>query len=76
MTSTEIIDATLKADVFFTPSELSKRWRGEVTVKTLAQWRSRNFGPAYYKVGNSVLYAAADILNWEQGQIKGQKERP
>lgn len=74
MTTTQILDATLKHDVFFTPAELSKRWRGEVSIKTLAQWRSKNQGPPYVKVGGSILYPAADLIIWEQSRLKGLKK--
>jgi hypothetical protein len=32
--------------------------------RTLANWRSRNYGPAYVKVGHSVRYFEDDLLEF------------
>jgi len=52
---------------FLTPRELSERWSGRVTVKTLANWRSglKPKGPPYRKIGSRVLYALSAIITWE-----------
>lgn len=55
---------------FFTADELVKRWRGNVTVGTLANWRSQGAGPRFTKIGNTVLYARADIEAYEKKQNK------
>ena len=34
------------------------------TRGTLAQWRSRNMGPAYVRFGNRVLYQGAVLNRW------------
>ncbi|THH37437.1 MerR family transcriptional regulator [Aliishimia ponticola] len=30
----------------------------------LAQWRHKNMGPAYYKLGRKVIYRGADLNAW------------
>jgi hypothetical protein len=51
---------------YLTPEELCDRWRGKVTVKTLANWRSKGEGPDYTKAGGAVLYRLEDIHAYEE----------
>jgi hypothetical protein len=30
----------------------------------LAQWRHKNTGPAYYKIGRKVVYRGSDLNDW------------
>lgn len=30
----------------------------------LDNWRSRNFGPPYFKIGGSVMYDRAELMKW------------
>jgi predicted DNA-binding transcriptional regulator AlpA len=43
----------------------------EIHIKppTLDQWRKRNQGPAYVKVGKLVFYRASDIRAWLQTRV-------
>lgn len=50
---------------FLTPAELSARWGGRITVRTLANWRSQGAGPPFTKVGGSILYPVDRLLDWE-----------
>jgi len=34
----------------------------------LAQWRHRNFGPAYIKLGKKVIYRGVDLNAWAEAQ--------
>jgi len=52
--------------MLLTPEELCERWKGAVTIATLATWRARNIGPAYVKVGRHVLYRLEDVENYER----------
>lgn len=36
----------------------------EVKVQTLQTWRSNKLGPDYVKLGKSVFYRTADVLEW------------
>lgn len=51
---------------FLTPTELSARWEGRITVRTLANWRSSASGPPFTKVGGSILYPFDKLLEWEE----------
>jgi hypothetical protein len=44
------------------PEEVAAYLR--ITTKTLAQWRWRQTGPAYKKVGGDIRYDWADIDAW------------
>jgi hypothetical protein len=47
-----------------TPKQLAERWN--VSVRTLANWRCANVGPAYLKInGTRVVYALSDIEAYE-----------
>lgn len=50
---------------FLTVAQLAERWKQQVTVATLATWRSRGSGPPFVKVGGKVLYRVADIVAYE-----------
>lgn len=51
-----------------TPQELSKRWDGRITVKTLANWRSdpARKGPTFRRLGNKILYPLSAVAAFEQ----------
>lgn len=49
-----------------TPIELVSRWRGSITLVTLATWRSRKQGPSYIKIGGRVLYPEEAVDAWEK----------
>lgn len=51
---------------FLTPKELSDRWEGRITVRTLANWRSSQSGPPFVKIGGGILYRITDVLAWEE----------
>ena len=34
----------------------------------LAQWRHKNMGPAYYKLGRKVIYRGSDLNVWAEAQ--------
>lgn len=34
----------------------------------LAQWRHRNIGPAFYKMGKKVIYRGVDLNTWAEAQ--------
>ena len=51
---------------FLTPEEVSERYRGEVTVGTLRNWRAMRIGPAFLKIGKAVLYPIDKLDAWDQ----------
>ena len=52
--------------VRLTPEELSARWRGRPSVKTLENWRGAGKGPKYEKIGRAILYSLPDIEAYER----------
>jgi hypothetical protein len=51
---------------FLTPEEVSERYRGEVSVGTLRNWRAMRIGPAFVKIGKAVLYPIEQLDAWDQ----------
>ncbi|CAJ0682357.1 hypothetical protein R77591_01800 [Ralstonia mannitolilytica] len=55
---------------FLSAEELVERWRGAVTLGTLANWRAKGRGPAYMKLGAKVRYPLAQVEAWEAANMK------
>lgn len=53
---------------YLTPNELCARYKGAISPRTLANWRSQRIGPAFVKIGGRVLYAVEAVLRWESGR--------
>lgn len=51
---------------YIDPPGLSERLG--IPVGTLANWRWRRIGPAYYTYGRHVRYLIADVEAWEATQ--------
>ena len=49
---------------FLTSEEVSARYRGEISVGTLRNWRAMRIGPAYVKIGKAVLYPVEELEAW------------
>lgn len=49
-----------------TPQALAERWQGQISLVTLATWRSRKLGPKYIKIGGRVLYPLDGVEEWEK----------
>jgi hypothetical protein len=54
---------------FLTPEEVSERYRGEVTVGTLRNWRAMRIGPTFVKIGKAVLYPVDELDAWDQKNL-------
>ena len=52
--------------IYLTPSDLVDRYKGKVTVRTLANWRSSGISPPYTKVNGRILYPLDQLESWEQ----------
>jgi hypothetical protein len=57
----------IQADLL-TPKQLSDRYYGTPTVRTITNWRHMNYGPPYIKIGKSVFYRLIDVEQWESRQ--------
>lgn len=62
--NTEKINTELLA-----PAELASRYKGRVTERTLANWRSTGQGPRFIKVGGRVMYPVDSVIAWEQRRM-------
>ena len=51
---------------FLTAQEVSERYRGEITVGTLRNWRAMRIGPAFGKIGKAVLYPVDELDAWDK----------
>lgn len=58
---------------FLTPYALHKRWGGAISPKTLANWRAKNIGPQWKKVGGRVVYPVQDVLFYEASSGAGNQ---
>ena len=54
---------------FLTPEEVSERYRGEVTVGTLRNWRAMRVGPTFVKIGKAVLYPLDQLDAWDEKNL-------
>lgn len=50
---------------YLTQDEVAERYRGLVSVRTLANWRSLRIGPKFTKIGKTVLYDEAELDAWD-----------
>ncbi len=55
-------------DAFLTPIDLVKRYKGSITLRTLANWRCQGQGPVYTKIGGRVLYSLHELQAWEKSR--------
>jgi hypothetical protein len=56
-------------ETFLTPEEVSARYRGEVSVGTLRNWRAMRIGPAFIKIGKAVLYPVRELESWDRANL-------
>lgn len=51
---------------FLTAKEVSDRYGGRISVRTLNNWRNIGNGPPFTKIGGKVLYSLEKLVEWEQ----------
>ena len=51
---------------YLTPEEVAERYRGEISLGTLRNWRSMRVGPGFVKIGKAVLYPLAELDAWDE----------
>lgn len=59
------MDVEAKNKQFLTPAEVVERYHSNISVRTLANWRSAGQGPAFSKIGGAVLYPISRLIEWE-----------
>lgn len=65
--------AVKMSGAYLTPKELCERFRGTISVRTLANWRASGDGPAFRKIGGKVLYPVESVEEWEHKRTRGNK---
>lgn len=53
------------AKQFLTPADVVARYDGNISARTLANWRSQGNGPAFTKIGGSIMYPLGKLIEWE-----------
>lgn len=61
------------ADEFLRTQELSDLIK--VPIGTIRNWRTRMYGPAGFKVGNTVLYRRSVVEAWLAEQERAETDR-
>ena len=51
---------------YLTAEEVPERYRGEITVGTLRNWRAMRIGPPFIKIGKAVLYPIEALDAWDR----------
>ncbi len=51
---------------FLTAEEVSERYRAEISVGTLRNWRAMRVGPTFVKIGKAVLYPVDELDAWDE----------
>ena len=51
---------------YLTQDEVAERYRGLISVRTLANWRSMRIGPRFTKIGKTVLYEEGELDAWDE----------
>jgi hypothetical protein len=55
--------------LFLTPAELVRRWRGQISEPTLANWRAARTGVPFVRVGRQPLYRLVDVERFERERL-------
>ncbi|AZO68009.1 DNA-binding protein [Mesorhizobium sp. M6A.T.Cr.TU.016.01.1.1] len=59
----------MSTEKYLTPDEVSERYRGEISVGTLRNWRSLRIGPSFIKIGKAILYPSPELDLWDQKNV-------
>lgn len=55
-----------KKPKLLTTAEVSERYGGRLSVRTLNNWRSQGKGPRFMRLEGKILYAVEELERWEQ----------
>ena len=61
-----VMEVYVAENKFLTTEEVSERYRGEISVGTLRNWRAQRVGPPFIKVGKSALYPVQTLDEWDR----------
>ncbi|QOZ55976.1 helix-turn-helix domain-containing protein [Bradyrhizobium sp. CCBAU 53338] len=51
---------------YLTPEEVSERYRGEISVGTLRNWRAARIGFPFVRIGRAILYPIDALDAWDK----------
>lgn len=54
---------------FLTTEEVVERYREEISIGTLRNWRAMRVGPPFVKVGKAVLYPVQELDEWDRKNL-------
>jgi hypothetical protein len=55
----------MSTSTFLTAEEVVERYRGQLSIGTLANWRVKRIGPDFVKIGKAVLYPLGSLEAWD-----------
>jgi hypothetical protein len=54
---------------YLTAQEVVERYRREITLGTLRNWRAMRIGPTFVKIGKAVLYPVEALNAWDEKNL-------
>ena len=54
---------------YLTTEEVAERYREEISVGTLRNWRAMRIGPPFVKIGKAVLYPVDALDEWDRKNL-------
>lgn len=54
---------------YLTAEEVAERYRKEISVGTLRNWRAMRIGPPFVKIGKAVLYPVQELDKWDRKNL-------
>jgi hypothetical protein len=51
---------------YLTPAEVAARYAGQISIRTLSNWRWSGAGPRFTKIGGRILYDLQQLIEWEE----------
>lgn len=54
---------------YLTAEEVADRYREEISIGTLRNWRSMRVGPPFVKIGKAVLYPIQELDDWDKQRL-------
>lgn len=54
---------------YLTVEEVAERYRKEISVGTLRNWRAMRIGPPFVKIGKAVLYPVQELNEWDRKNL-------
>lgn len=58
-----------KKPKLLTTVEVSQRYEGNLSVRTLNNWRSQGKGPRFLRLEGKILYPVEELEKWEQESL-------